>query len=498
MQRTLWMGALFLLAAVLTPGGAGAAGALAQGKIEPQVRALLAQQGQANVLVVLAEQPDVSGAAAQVSKADKGRYVYARLRETADRTQAPLRALLDRMGLRYRAYYVTNVIAIENLDANTAAALAGRPEVGQIAANPAVKLQDPVAAQAAAPTAQGVEWNIQKIGADQLWAAKVRGQGIVVANQDTGVQWDHPALKTKYRGFDKPSGNVNDSYNWWDAIRAPIAGGTNPCGYGLTSPCDDYGHGTHTMGTLVGGAKNNRIGVAPAAKWIACRNMDQGVGRPSTYIECFQFFLAPWDKNGQNPDPSRAPDVISNSWGCPTSEGCMPDSLKLATANVRAAGIFVSVSAGNSGSACATITDPSAIYNPATTVGATNSGDQLAAFSSRGPVNVDGSGRRKPDLAAPGVNVRSSYPNNSYASLSGTSMAAPHVAGAVALLWQALPALRGKVSATEDLLFRSAVRGVTVSPNPNQSCGGTTAQDIPNDLFGYGRLNVWRAYQQGQ
>jgi serine protease AprX len=246
------------------------------------------------------------------------------------------------------------------------------------------------------------------------------------------------------------------------------------------------------MGTLVGGNRENKIGVAPRAKWIACRNMDNGVGRPSTYIECFQFFLAPWDLSGSNPDPTQAPDVVSNSWGCPPSELCAPDSLKTATDNLRAAGIFVSVSAGNSGSSCSTISDPSGIYNSATTVGATDSSDALASFSSRGPVTVDGSNRRKPDMSAPGVNVRSSLPNGRYGMMSGTSMAAPHVAGAVALLWQAAPTLRDHVKATERLLFKTAYRGVQAG---NQVCGGTGKYDIPNNLFGFGRLDVWKAYQ---
>lgn len=442
-------------------------------------------------LIVLAEQADVSTAKRLATKVEKGTYVLNALRAVAARTQPVLRAALDRLGLKYRAYYIVNLIAVDKLDFAAATQLAARPEVGRIVADPAVRFAEPISRRAAAAKAGNMpEWGIRKINAPELWGQNIRGQGIVVANQDTGIQWRHPALKKKYRGYDAATGKVQHSYNWWDAIHSDINGGGNPCGFSTKRPCDDDGHGTHTMGTLVGRAPDAKIGVAPKAKWIGCRNMDQGVGRPSTYLECFEFFLAPWDRQGQNPDPLKAPHIVSNSWSCPPSELCEPDTLEQATTNLRAAGIFVVVSAGNSGPTCETVSDPPAIYEAATTVGATDINDALADFSSRGPVTVDGSGRLKPDLSAPGVSVRSSLPPNSYAWFSGTSMAAPHVAGAVALLWSARPDLIGDVDATEAALLQSA--------NPNVGaggrCGGTDATDIPNNLFGYGRLDVLAAF----
>lgn len=446
-------------------------------------------------LIVFNAQADLSGAEKLATKQAKGAFVFNALRETAQRSQAKLRGQLDVQGIPYRAFYIANAIAVENLNAALASRFAAEANVARIVADPEVKLDAPTISDSPREAAATIEWGITKIGATKLWANGIRGKGIVVANQDTGVQWDHPALKNKYRGFNKKTQTVDHSYNWWDAIHSSITSGTNPCGLNLQAPCDDVNHGTHTMGTMVGRGGSNRIGVAPRAKWIACRNMDNGVGRPTTYLECFEFFLAPWDSNGNNPDPNRAPDVVSNSWGCPPSELCTPDSLLQATKALRAAGIFISMSAGNSGSSCDTINDPSAIYNASTTVGATDVQDHLAGFSSRGPVSVDASNRRKPDISAPGVNVRSSIPNNQYASFNGTSMAAPHLAGAVALLWNAKPNLRGKVGKTERLLFNSANPQVIPGPNPNQNCGGTTAGQIPNNLFGYGRLDVWKAYQ---
>lgn len=466
---------------------------IASPKIETPVAKALAQGATTRALIVMAEQADVSAAEALPTKQAQGAYVFNTLRATAERTQAGARAILTRHGLTYRAYTIVNVIGVENLDAAAAAEIAARPEVARVAGNPEVKFSAPVSSAPSAEAGMTIEWNLKKIGADKVWAEKIRGQKMVVANQDTGVQWDHPALKKKYRGYNGKTDTVDHNYNWWDAIHSSIGGGGNVCGYNSVEPCDDYGHGTHTMGTLVGGARDDKIGVAPRAKWISCRNMDNGVGRPSTYIECFDFFLAPWDSTGNNPDPARAPDVVSNSWGCPPSELCAADTLKTATENLRAAGIFVAVSAGNSGSGCATITDPSSIYNAATTVGATGVKDELAFFSSRGPITADGSNRRKPDLSAPGVSVRSSVPGNGYSKMSGTSMAAPHVAGAVALLWQADPDLRGKVSKTEKLLFHTANPNVQ---GGNQVCGGTGGNTIPNNLFGWGRLDIWRAYKE--
>lgn len=509
LRRAVVLMAALLVSAVLLPGALGAARiestdwagrALTEQdgsfKIAPEVAAALQNGGRARALIVLQEQADVSGAAALATKRAKGRFVFDQLREVANRTQPPVRALLDRLGLKYRAYYVVNMFAVEGLTAASAQVIAALPEVGQIEGDPDMRME-PIQPALAPESAGAVEWGVQKINAVDVWEHGFRGTGIVVANQDTGVQWDHPALKGKYRGWKAGENKAVHSYNWWDAIHNDIGGGGNDCGFNLKKPCDDEGHGTHTMGTIVGSNGSNQIGVAPRSKWIACRNMDDNVGRPSTYIECFEFFLAPWNRNGQNPKPAKAPDVVSNSWGCPIGpppqgETCTKTSIKMAVQNVRAAGIFVAASAGNDGPGCYTINSPIAMFDASVTVGATDINNTLAGFSSRGPVTKDGSNRLKPDLSAPGVSVRSSYPTNTYAVLSGTSMASPHVAGAVALLWDADPALLGDVDATEALLTLTANPGINTT---NQECGHTTKSDIPNNLFGYGLLDVGAAYE---
>ncbi|MCX7555981.1 S8 family serine peptidase [Xanthomonadaceae bacterium JHOS43] len=408
--------------------------------------------------------------------------VVSTLREHATQDQRELRQALEQRGLRYRSLWAINAIALE-ADTDTLDWLAGQPEVAEIIWDGAQRrlpeVRPDIAATAKSPSA--IEWGVERIRAPEVWAAGFLGQGVLVAGQDTGYQWDHPALKSAYAGWNGTTA-VHD-YHWWDAIH--FGGGS--CGANAPAPCDDHNHGTHTMGTLVGddgGA--NQIGVAPQARWIGCRNMDQGDGTPSRYAECFQFFLAPTDLSGNNPDPARAPHVINNSWGCTASEGCTdPNILRTLIENVQAAGILVVASAGNSGSACNTVRDPAAIYAASFTVGATTSAEAMSSFSSRGPVTVDGSQRIKPDVVAPGSSIRSSIRNGGYASYSGTSMAGPHVAGAAALLMSADPGLKRDPERVIELLQRSAIPIVS-----SQECGGIPISVLPNPVFGHGRIDV--------
>jgi subtilisin family serine protease len=324
---------------------------------------------------------------------------------------------------------------------------------------------------------------VRQINADDVWAAGYEGQGVVIGGQDTGYDWSHPALQQQYRGWDGVA--ANHSYNWHDAIHE----GNFVCPANSPEPCDEHGHGTHTMGTMVGEAGAMRIGVAPGARWIGCRNMDDnGNGTPASYAECFQWFLAPTDSAGNNPNPALAPDIINNSWGCTTQEGCVDaNALLVIVDSVRAAGILTVNSAGNSGPGCGSVNTPPALYDASMTVGATDSADNIAAFSSRGPVSRDGSTRPKPDLVAPGVGVRSSYPGG-YASLSGTSMAAPHVAATAALVISADPTLAGQVDRLEELMLLSA------RPRfGGQVCGGVDGATRPNNTYGWGRLDAYVA-----
>ncbi len=473
----------------------------------------LLSDGEAAFLIVLDQQADLRAASGIPGKAAKGRFVLDALRAVAARTQPDLLERLRAHGAAVRPFVIVNAIGARgNLDALLAAAgfthtariVADspvqadlpRPNASLHPSREAVILLTPLRPSTSLRTGFGdssqpssIEWGVNTINAPAVWSMGYTGTGIVVGGQDTGVRWDHAALKNHYRGWDGAGADHN--FNWHDAIH--LAPG-NSCGVNTSAPCDDNGHGTHTMGTLAGDdGAGNQIGVAPGAQWIACRNMDRGNGTPTTYLECFEWFLAPYPITGTiaDGDPAKAPHSINNSWGCPVSEGCLTGQEIISGVQaMRAAGILTVVSAGNHGPACSTVSDAPAIYAESFSIGAHDAGGTIAPFSSRGPVTRDGSGRLKPDIAAPGVAVRSATnaSTTSYGLSSGTSMAAPHVAGAAALLWQAAPYLIGEVELTEWVLRLGATPALQ-----SQNCGDDTSSSHPNHVWGWGRLNALAA-----
>jgi len=482
-----------LLAMMAWSSAAGTKPAEIAAKIAPEVLAETAVGGNASVVILLAEQADVS-AAYQIQDQDaRGWFVYNMLTQHAARTQVALRAELEARGISYQSFWAANMI-VATADRALIESLAARDDVARIDTNNPVRwIEDPdVASLGVTPGGMNApttaEWGVTNVNAPAVWAMGFTGQGMVIGDQDTGQRWTHSALKPKYRGWDGTTPNHN--YNWHDAIHS--GGGT--CGANTVAPCDDQGHGTHTAGTTVGDdGAGNQVGVAPGAKWIGCRNMDQGNGTPATYTECFQFMIAPTDSSGNNANPAVRPHVLNNSWGCPSSEGCTTRAeLETIVKNTEAAGIFVEVSAGNSGPNCSTVSDAPAIYSASFSTGAYDISNTLASFSSRGPSTYYTPNLLKPNVSAPGVNVRSTTrtSDTSYGNLSGTSMAGPHVAGVVALLWSARPALVRDIAATKTLLQNTANPSVVVTP---QTCGGTPSTAIPNNSFGYGRVDALAA-----
>lgn len=424
------------------------------------------------LFVIMREQADLSGAAAIGDREARLRYVYETTTELAQRSQAELRAELARFGVRATPYYLVNALEVDG-GPLVRLYLSGRPEVARVLESPRLRpLPAPPPPEPGAEAAPArPEWNITSIGAARVWEELgITGEGIVIGQSDSGVDGQHPALRDSYRGRDE-----GDAYNWLD----PWYGAPSPRDYGM--------HGTHTLGSAVGAGG---IGVAPGARWFACSNLARNLGNPAHYLDCMQFMLAPYAP-GADPltdgDPARAAHVLNNSWGCPPIEGCDPTSLQPAVEALRAAGIFVVASAGNEGDRCESVSDPIAIYDAVLSVGAVDERGNVTDFSSRGPVSVDGSGRTKPDLLAPGDEILSAAPGGAYARASGTSMAGPHVAGVVALVWSANPALIGDIETTERILIETArpYRG-----EGGLSCAG---DGEASNVYGHGLVDAYAA-----
>jgi serine protease AprX len=457
-------------------------------KIAPWVLEHTANGQKAEFIVVLADQANLKAAATKRTKTEKGRYVYNALRNKSQTTQGPILRWLREHRLEHRSFYIVNAILVKGTR-EIAETLAARPDVARVEGNPRIKNSLPqFGSVTEAPLQPGVpqmiEPGISYTHAPQVWELGFSGQGIVVASADTGVRWTHNALKSHYRGWDGV--NADHDYNWHDAIHdsgGPLCGNDSPF------PCDGNSHGSHTTGTAIGDdGAGNQIGMAPGAKWIACRMLnEEGNGTDANALECMEFFLAPYPVGGDpnQGDPTKAPDITNNSWGCFPAEEC-GDALQAAVEAQRAAGIMMVVAAGNEGPGCSSLRTPG-IYEASYTVGALSTGtDDIAPFSSRGPVTSDGSGRIKPDITAPGAGIRSATnaSDNSYAAFWGTSMATPHIAGAMALLWSAHPELQNEINPSRAVLNNAAVHIASTQ------CGDAGP---PNNVYGWGRVDILAA-----
>jgi subtilisin family serine protease len=424
------------------------------------------------LFVILKEQADISDVVSIKDRDTRLTEAYTRLTAHANTTQADLRETLDTFRIGYTPYYLVNALEVEG-GTLVRLYLLTRPEVDRVIPSPRLR---PVPAAGISPgeftsVDENPGWNIKMIGADKVWEEfGVKGQGIVIGQSDSGVDGTHPALAAQYRGA-----GTDDDYNWFDPWD------------GTTAPNDEGGHGTHTLGTILGAGG---IGVAPEATWFGCANLNRNLGNPALYLDCMQFMLAPFPQGGDpftDGDPTRAAHVLNNSWGCPEIEGCDPTSLQVAAEHLRAAGIFVVVSTGNDGPDCSTVNAPLSLYDSVFSVGAVDRFGNVTEFSSRGPVTADGSGRIKPDIVAPGEDVFSSLPGGTYGANSGTSMAGPHLVGVVALLWSANPDLIGDIDRTEQIIIETA------NPYTGSTAQGCFEGGTPNAAYGYGVVNVYEA-----
>lgn len=438
-------------------------------KVDAQILHDLAAEGTAEFIIMMADQADLSEAYAMTDWDARGVYVYNTLVAHAAQSQADVKAYLDSQGVSYHTFVSVNGLLV-NGDAALVDSLAARTDVGYLVTNGEVALEKPSLnwQEQAVTVPLTVELGVSMVNADDVWNTyQVTGTGIVVANIDTGVEWTHSALTATYRGND---GDHN--YNWYHP--------TSPDGCdGSLAPCDNDGHGTHTMGTMVGDdGGTNQIGVAPGANWIACKGCEGNGCSFDALLMCADWTLAPTDLSGLNPDPSQRPNIVNNSWGGGGGDFWYAGAVTA----WRASGIFPQFSGGNSGPSCSVSGSPGD-YGISFSAAALISTTVAADFSSRGPAAV--TGILKPDISAPGVDVRSSVPGNGYALLDGTSMASPHVAGVVALVWSADPELIGQVDQTMWLLQQTATPLYTTD-----GCGGDTPTSYPNNTYGWGLVDA--------
>lgn len=403
------------------------------------------------VIVRLADKVDY-GKFKDKNKAVRRNQLVSALKDKARQTQGSLKAFLNKNGgKQMKSFWVFNGISVK-----------AKPEViYQLANQPGVEsihlddtLATPVVTQEAAAPA---EWNLNAVRAPELWGIGYTGAGTVIASMDTGVDYLHPDLADSWRG---------GSNSWFD-----------PNGE-YASPYDADGHGTQTMGIMVGGeAGGTSIGVAPGARWISVKIYnDAGSASYSAIHQGFQWLLDP----DNDPATNDAPDVVNNSWGLRTGVNQCITEFQTDIQVLKAAGIGVVFSAGNEGPNLETSVSP-ANYPESFAAGAVDNNLNIASLSSRGPSACDGS--VYPELVAPGVSVRTTdltfggiFPE-SYVSASGTSFAAPHVAAGMAILISGFPEL--SIAELEQAMADTAL---------------DLGQFDPDNDYGYGMLDITTAY----
>jgi hypothetical protein len=471
-----------LLAGALASGGRVTAQGLAEPQVETALQRTLANGGQADFIIEMAGQADLSAAYAIQDWDERGRYVVDMLKDHASRSQAGILNALAKRGVKTTPFYAANVIYVHAGNSLALEAALRRPGIARV--------RLPVSAQltpfserlrALGPELQdldtaSISWGLEDTLATSFWQvfdvpgeSEGKGEGIIVANIDTGVDYTHPALAGNYRCQSNPA----DPACWYDPSGTCLL--INEDG----SPCDNHGHGTHTIGTIAAENDPNLpyiVGMAPDAEWIACKGciLTDPAGVPITeqcpayeLLACGQWMLAPGG------------DPVNNSWG-----DVLHDTWYLSTVTAwRAAGIFPVFSAGNGGATCGSIGSP-AEYLESFAVAAHDVSKTIALFSSRGP-GAYGT-FTKPNLSAPGVGIYSTLPGGTFGIKSGTSMSAPHLAGAVALLWSYKDNLIGNIDVTSQWLQ------LATDPPPLGTCG-EPFDFSGNYTYGTGYLNVLAA-----
>ncbi len=433
-------------------------------KIEDQLLDLFAVKGSSDFMVRFAEQADLSPAYSMSWDA-RGEYVVNALTAVAQRSQAQAKAYLDGRGLTYQTFIAGNDLYVYAGDQTAAESLSTLAEVAYIRAPRTYYIDPIIDSEAAVPQGpDALAWGITDTNADDFWATfGVQGNGIVVANIDTGVQYNHPGLDQAFK-----CASPTDPICWRDPA--------NICG--AAGACDNNGHGSHTMGTMVADDDPSltwQAGMAPNATWIACKGCETTSCSDTSLNACADWILAPGGS------AANRPNVVNNSWG-----GGGGDTWYQAKVQAWvAAGIFPAFSAGNS-TGCGSLGSPGDYQESFGTTGHDVNRNHSYA---QGPSATFGHDPyTKPNISGPAVSVCSTIPTNQWTcGYSGTSMASPHTAGAVALLWSCNPSLVGQV----DLTFQALQNGADAPTPASPSCGvPPDGQGTYED--GYGYLNIYQ------
>jgi subtilisin family serine protease len=385
------------------------------------------------------------------SRTAKINTMKAQLEELQASSQKNAISLLASSSLVYHSLWINNRLYIQDATPEIVASIGALPEVSEVREEFIAHIVEPIKSDISVKA----EWGIDKIEAEQAWALPGgnNGAGVVVGTIDTGARHTHEALRNNYRS----------EYGWLDPYNSNA------------QPMDGNGHGTHVMGTIAG---SGGIGVAPGAQWIACRGCNTASCTETALSRCGQWTACPTLANGQSPDCSKAPQLSSNSWGGGQGQTWF-DSIINSWHTANIVPVFAN---GNSGPSCGSANSPGDNAR-VIGVGSTTSADAISSFSSRGPAR---SGIVKPDVSAPGSDVRSSWSTSdtAYNTISGTSMATPHVSGTIALLLSqnrnlSYEQVKGLLEANTDRSLGAAA-----------TCGNTPPTQWPNNIYGWGRINA--------
>lgn len=464
----------FALAVLAT---ASASPATMYPRIHAGVHRTLRKEGAVNLIVTLKDSTEAVLESVQeaefASRGDKITRLVDRLEAHSKESQAELNNALAQESASaaplYKSatsFWISNQVYVEAATFKLVEKLSALSSIAEVREEQILSVYQPAVPTSSNDSASiGVlasapQWGVAKIQAPDVWATGNTGRNVVVGSIDTGVRSTHNYLKNSFRS----------AYGWYDPI-------TNSA-----TPRDDVGHGTHTVGSIVG---TDGVGVAPGAQWIACKACADGDAGCSeaALLSCAQFMTCPTDVAGNNKDCTKAPDVVTNSWG-----GGQGDTFFQASVNAwLTAGIIPIFAIGNNGPACSTAESPGD-SSTVIAVGSTESNDGLSSFSNKGPTIR---GLLKPDISAPGGSIRSAWytSDTAFATLSGTSMATPHVTGVVALMLSARPGLN--YAQVKSALIGTTDKS-TLKPT-NMACGNTPDGKFPNNHYGYGRVNALNA-----